>query len=172
MKYSTKQIAATTGFTLIELLVVIAIIGVLAATVVVSLSGRRESAESASIQVGVSAVRSLAVSGQFGDDAANLSGTQLCQAIYPDVSNDKAGWDWDGTASGTCNGDDANVVNEICCHSDAKKWVVWGRMDDASVYCADSENFRGKITRATGNDLDGTQTVQKANSTTKPVKCK
>ena len=50
------------GFTLIELLIVIAIIGVLAATVVVSLGSKTDDAREKTLRIGVSSIRTLASS--------------------------------------------------------------------------------------------------------------
>lgn len=59
-KHYVKIMKKNKGFTLIELLVVIAIIGILAAIVLVSLSGARNSAKSARVQAGIAQVRTIA----------------------------------------------------------------------------------------------------------------
>ena len=170
MKYSTKKITTTAGFTLIELLITIAIIGVLAATVVVSLGSQTDNAKEASIKLGVSSVRTLAFAEQIKD--VKHVDQALCKNIHEDVSASKTGWTWQSTGNGTtCTGagtTGADKDGEVCCHSAAKVWVVWGKISDTEMYCADSTSFVGKVTRGTPAN---TATVKVANAATKPLKC-
>lgn len=138
------------GFTLIELLIVIAIIGVLAATVVVSLGGQTESAQDGSVKIGVSSVRNLAtvavVEGEInGTQIADTGTNTLCDLMWAEVSGDKKGWTWNGTNE--CKANDADSNGEICCSSPKKdEWVIWADQSAAdTVYCADSSGFAGEV---------------------------
>ena len=165
MKYSTKKFTTTTGFTLIELLIVIAIIGVLAATVVVSLGDQTATARRESMKLTVSSIRTSIFAEAIGKSPTN---DMLCDAVHDDVSIPSGSvWDWDGSA--TCNGDDADKDNEVCCHANATKWVIWAKLTDTTVYCADSNNFLGEVTR--DSPAGNTATVKNANASTKPEKC-
>ena len=79
------------GFTLIELLIVIAIIGVLAATVVVSLGSKTDDAREKTLRIGVSSIRTLASS----EVASGItSSDNVCLLIFPKISADKERWPW------------------------------------------------------------------------------
>ena len=170
MNILQEKLLSRQGFTLIELLITIAIIGVLAATVVVSLGSQTDNAKEASIKLSVSSVRTLAFAEQIKD--TKHANQELCKNIHKDVSASKTGWTWQATGNGTtCTGSGVNGADkdgEVCCHSAAKVWVVWGKIDDTQVYCADSTSFVGKVTRVTGT----TATVEKAPAGTHPLKCK
>ena len=147
------------GFTLIELLIVIAIIGVLAATVVVSLGDQTSTAKKETTKIGVSSVRSLAtaeVASPKGGTA--LGGTKLCENILENVSAKDKGkwtWKWDRTnpnapvfktcdkrfALTTATGTDGQE-GEICCHSSGTSWIIWGALADSD----------GRGTANTGNN--------------------
>ena len=173
------------GFTLIELLIVIAIIGVLAATVVVSLGSQTDTARQGSVKIGVSSVRNLAtvaaVEGKVGTTAIADTGTNtLCDLIYSKVSGEKTNWTWDGTNECTANGlgDGTGVVaGEICCSSPNKTtWVIWGNKDSADgakdgkeVYCADSNGYAGDVKLA-ASEADGNVGVDKGKDNN-PTRC-
>ena len=161
------------GFTLIELLIVIAIIGVLAATVVVSLGDQTENARTESTKLGVSAVRSLATAEVASPtEGKALTGQKLCQNILPKVSADKTGWTWVGAATcgrATLTGDAGKrgQTGEICCHSSGTNWAVWSALPAADgyagtadgkkdIYCADSKGNLGSY------HIDKTQASGKA----------
>lgn len=154
-----KKHSNSKGFTLIELLVVLAIIGVLAATVIISIASQTGKTSKASAKLGVSSVRTLA----FAEVATNtrLSGSTLCNNIYKKISGEKSDWEW--TGSNTCSRGDlidgtGIVVNDgkqICCHAIGGNWVLWTTLPDADgssnnktvkdVYCADSNGFLGEL---------------------------
>ena len=166
MKYSTNNFATTRGFTLIELLIVIAIIGVLAATVVVSLGDQTDAARRETMKLTVSSIRTSIFAEAIGKSP---TGTSLCDSVYEDVSIPSgSNWTWDGGNNVTCEGDDADKDNEVCCHSSDTTWVIWAKLTDSKVYCADSNNFLGEVTRAT---TGANANVQQANNVTKPTKC-
>ena len=156
------------GFTLIELLIVIAIIGVLAATVVISLGNQTGNAKDAAVKSGVSSLRASAITSANVDGD---TGSAICQAIHDQVSADKSGWTWQGAtmcARNTLvdgNGLVANTEGDLCCYADGSAWAVWGGVSSADgfgsnvtgaaaanptvpevdVYCADSSGFLGEV---------------------------
>ncbi len=182
VKISHSGKSGDKGFTLIELLIVIAIIGVLAATVLVSLGSQTNSASSGSVKLGVSSLRTLALV-EVTIESSKLTGQKLCNNIYEDVSGEKGAWEWteirqceDGdliasggftssSASGRASGENAKA-GEICCHAKDKKWVVWGALPDADgrntspaktgkdVYCADSNGFLGELDLSVAANLN------------------
>ena len=167
------------GFTLIELLIVIAIIGVLAATVVVSLGSQTDKATSGSIKLGLSSLRTLAHV-EVTTEGSSLSGGDLCDGIYEQVSGEKGTWEWNGsrqcaegalitgagfTLKTTTNRQSTENAKggEMCCHAKATKWVVWAALPgadgsdsgkgDNDIYCADSKGFLGELDLSTATNL-------------------
>lgn len=159
------------GFTLIELLIVIAIIGVLAATVVVSLGSQSDNATKGSVKLGVSSLRTVATIHAL----EGKTGQALCNEIYKNVSGEKTDWEWTGSRQCT-NGDlvdtggltsstnaqrassEDAVAGELCCYADGDKWVIWSALPEADgynagnrnnitpdIYCTDSNGFLGEL---------------------------
>ena len=161
------------GFTLIELLIVIAIIGVLAATVVVSLGDQTENAREGSVKIGVAGIASLARI-EVDTSRTGFSGDDLCDTVYPNVAGeDKGTWTWQ--SANICGANDANVGAEICCSSDANAWVVWGNVSgtgtiSGDVYCADSTGHRGIITLTADNAAASTK-VSDGRAQDNPTTC-
>ena len=162
------------GFTLIELLIVIAIIGVLAATVVVSLGSQTEKAQQGSVKIGVSSIRNLAtvavVEGKVGTTKLG-DNDKVCELILSQVSGEKDGWTWDGDTE--CKANDVNVAGEICCASttpaSGNKWVLWGAAEGKAVYCADSIGFAGNVDTAT--ESANQTSIEEGDDDGVPVKC-
>ena len=164
MKYSAKKITTTRGFTLIELLIVIAIIGVLAATVVVSLGDQTGTAKKETTKIGVSSVRSLATAEAASPkDGMDLTGIDLCTNIHKHVSaKDKSDWTWKGSVgqtAATCKRlslTDATGFDgeegEICCHSAGEEWIVWGALVDSDGYGTRNTN---RVADNSGAGSDG-----------------
>ena len=171
-----KKSHISKGFTLIELLIVIAIIGVLAATVIVSIGSQTGSASKSRTKLGVSSVRTLA----FAETAVNtrLSGQGLCDMTYPKISGEKEDWEWtksrqcdegdligaSGLAAASARGSAKDAVaGEICCHASGGRWVIWSALPDADgsgtgktgkdIYCADSNGFLGELDLTTASNL-------------------
>ena len=172
-KKNTKK-----GFTLIELLIVIAIIGVLAATVVISLGNQTGKAKDGSVKSGVSSLRASAIT------AANVdskTGSAICDDIHEKLSADKTAWSWTGSGV-VCSRNDltaqsgnttAGDKGALCCDAVGSNWVVWGALSTADghlsnttgtgsptgaasatpndIYCADSAGFLGEVDLAPTN---------------------
>ena len=166
---------------MIELLIVIAIIGVLAATVVVSLGSQTESAQDGSVKIGVSSVRNLAtvaaVEGKVDGKDIDTTNT-LCDLVWKKVSGEKDGWIWNG--KNECNANSATKSGHICCSSPSKeKWVIWakinetvknGNVDESQVYCADSSGFAGKVN--VHSEADSKTSVEEGKAGAIPKTCK
>ena len=156
------------GFTLIELLIVIAIIGVLAATVIVSLGSQTDKAQIGSLKSGVSSMRTIAtvttIQGGYGANG-------ICDDIYPQVSGEKSGWTWSNSPYRICKADDASTNGEICCSSKNEKWVLWAKLNgngahSGEVYCADSSGYLGTfVLDNSSNERANNSTVKKGKTT-------
>ena len=157
------------GFTLIELLIVIAIIGVLAATVVISLGNQTGKARDAAIKSGISSLRSGAIAAAQID---GKTGSEICNAVLEDFSVEgKGDWSWKpitganaSTTATACtrttltdtDGPDGNP-GELCCLAKGSEWAVWGSLSDADgtgtagndIYCADHDGFVGSADLST-----------------------
>ena len=139
------------GFTLIELLIVIAIIGILAGTVVVSLTGETDDANDASVKLGVSSLRTPATS--EGLRATAPTGNTVCNKVFTKVkggTEDLKSW----TSSAGCGAADADEENEICCASSGREWVIWGKLIDDTFFCVDDDTFSGTTTTVTTSGTD------------------
>ena len=168
------------GFTLIELLIVVAIIGILAGTVVVSLSGATSDADDASIELSVASLRAVALS----EALSNPSGDDICDEVHKKV---RAGADYissSWTSSRDCDGDDVTGSGKICCVANGKEWVIWGGLSDfdaantntgdtsKDIFCTDDDGFLGPVDfagtlTANGNSAAGFVTGNSSN-----YKCK
>lgn len=172
------------GFTLIELLIVIAIIGILAATVVVSLSGNTDEASKKTSKLGASSVSALAASERVAPADGVNTGPDICNKIYPKVSAEKDTWTWTGSTLCTQSNliDASGIItgvkpNEICCSSNGNEWVVWTPLvgadgsaagagsgtpakDKADIYCIDSTGYRGELHLNTNSVLKDTPVIK------------
>ena len=135
------------GFTLIELLIVIAIIGILAGTVIVSLSGNTDDASDASIKLGIAGLRTAAVSQQYKTGAKN-SGNAICTEVRKNIKSGDVSDTW--TGSDACSAEN-NATTGICCKSEANTWMLWAKISGNKYHCIDSTGTNEDISLATDN---------------------
>ena len=135
------------GFTLIELLVVIAIIGILAATVLASLSSARGKANDAKVKAQLSNLRAAmesyySTNGNYGDDAdeeCTIDGVWSDVPTGIDALTDVAA----SYPSGTT----------MECGTSGSAWAVSASMS-TGAWCVDSSGA-SRGTNATGTQYDG-----------------
>lgn len=140
------------GFTLIELLVVIAIIGILAAIVLVSLSGATDRAKDARIKGDLSQVRSRAEllridTGGYAStckDTKSLGTDSELQTIQTDIKDQQP-----------------NKTLDLNCQANTDKYCVAVTLNKADsdgnkAFCIDSTGFAGAEPNASTTYCDGT----------------
>jgi len=146
------------GFTLIELLVVIAIIGILAAIVLVSLTGARKKAKDAAIQTDMAQVRTLAEEVYLDN---NSKYDDLCKSAtsFDDESTNASGYGAQLEALQT----DAITTQggtDLGCQASGEKYCFYITMNAAGkYYCVDSSGKAGMTTTDPSNTCDGTTYV-------------
>jgi type IV pilus assembly protein PilA len=122
------------GFTLIELLVVIAIIGILAAVLMVNLSGTRNKAKDSAIKLEMGQIRTAMESAAMGV----TTGYDGLLASDTDVLN---------LVGGITDNDGVLVTGEI--YDDADEYCVVYTLPGGGTWCVDATGHSGPPTGAT-----------------------
>ena len=150
------------GFTLIELLVVIAIIGILAATVLASLSSARSKGNDAKVKSQLSSTRAAAEI--YYSTNSNYGGAtdNTCAAgVWADSTSGLLGLT---TSSNFPSG------TTIACHSNGTAWAVAASLSGTGAWCVDSTGAsRGTVgsttTAYTNTSLTGSSPAPLASGT-------
>ena len=150
------------GFTLIELPIVIAIIGILAGTVIVSLSGETDQARDATTKLAVSSLRTPALSEQYKSPI----GLAVCKNVRAKIKGGTDSIDAQWTSTAVCptnslSGSVTTDVGKICCYSSGSSWVIWGRLsEDNKYWCTDHNGTTKEVTNNSSIPVNSTYTCK------------
>ena len=148
------------AFTLVELIIVVAIIGVLSGVVVISLGDETDQARDASTRLAVASLRAPALSESL---KRGVTAKAVCKRLYGKIRGGRDHvdtWNFESPNTTTCTAHgQADVIGEVCCHSAASQWVVWGRLSTFSsssssgntedYFCIDDDGFQDVVDSGT-----------------------
>ncbi len=146
MKNSNK------GFTLIELLVVIAIIGILSAVVLTATGGFRTRGKDANAKSTMASIKNAAEL-YYGSTGLNTYGSGAAQTVTYNAST-VPGTTPPPTAVSVCTDTEMARLGKavfgqtnvnVVCTSNPGSYTITTTLNDATIYCSDSNSFTGTI---------------------------